>query len=306
MKGLGGHILAKQGVISLGEAFIDFISKDQTNRNYIPLLGGATVNVAVGISRFGLPSYYLCKLGIDTYSHFVEKELEKEQVNIDYCIRTPGKEICGVYININENGERSFHSYRNPTPDEVLTECQLKEELFEKASIFYFGSGTLFHNVANKTTEKAIQYAKEHSTLIAFDTNIRIKRWESEEHCRKTICSFLKKADIVKMAEDELLFLTKSITIDEGLQKIAQWRIPFLFVTLGEEGACALYEGEPILIPAKKVNAIDTTGAGDAFMASLLYSFHEKGKPNHYEQVMDYIENANKWGALTAAKLGSL
>jgi fructokinase len=298
--------LKKQGVISLGEAFVDFISIDSTNLNFQQLLGGATVNVAAGTRRLGIPSYYLCKLGIDEISLFVENELRKEKINIEFCVRTPRKKICGVYVHINENGERYFYSYINPTPDEVMTEDQLGKELFGNAKIFYFGSGTLFHETAKKTTTMAIKYAKESNTLIAFDANIRLKRWGSEEHCRNTVLSFLQYADIVKLAEDELFFLMETKSMAEGLEKLAQWKVPYVFITMGSKGAYAVLNGEEIYVPAIEVIAVDTTGAGDAFMSSLLYSFHEKGLPTDLSQIKEYTQYANHVGAIATTKIGSL
>lgn len=298
--------MKKQGVISLGEAFIDYISLDPTNANYNQLLGGATVNVAVGASKLGLPSYYLCKLGEDEISQFVELELTKEKVNIEYCVRTPNKKICGVYVHINENGERFFHTYINPTPDEVLYEDELDKELFKKAKIFYFGSGTLFHEKAKKTTDKALKYAKETEMLVAFDANIRLKRWSSEEECRKTVSSFLKRADIVKMAEDELLFLTETATLDEGLKKLAKWKLNYVFITMGSNGACAFHDEIKLYIPAIEVNPVDTTGAGDAFMSALLSCFHEKGMPKKHLELMNYTQFASEIGAIATTRTGSL
>lgn len=302
----GESWLKKQGVISLGEAFVDYISIDSTNTKYQQLLGGATVNVAVGSRSLGIPSYYLCKLGTDEISQFVEEELRKENINTEFCVRTPSKRICGVYVHNNETGERYFHSYINPTPDEVLTEDQLERGLFEKAKIFYFGSGTLFHKSAKKTTTMAIKYAKESNTLIAFDANIRIKRWESEKHCRNTILSFLQQAEIVKLAEEELFFLTETKSIDEGIEKLTQWKIPYVFITMGSNGAYAVLNGEEIYVPGIEVNAVDTTGAGDAFMSALLYNFHEKGLPIDFSQLTDYTQQANRVGAIATTKIGSL
>jgi fructokinase len=300
----GGAILKNQGVISLGEAFIDFISIDSTNTNYQQLLGGATVNVAVGTSRLGIPSYYLCKLGTDSNGLFVENELTKEKVDTDYCVRTSNKKICGVYVHINNSGERYFHSYINPTPDVVLTEEDLQRELFHSAKIFYFGSGTLFQAEAKKTTEKSLLYAKETDAIVAFDPNIRLMRWENEEICRKTVCSFLEEADIVKLADDELLFLTESKTLEEGLHKLSNWRIPYVFITMGKEGALAIHGGNRIHVPAKKVNVVDTTGAGDAFMSALLYCFHEKGMSA--ERIEEYTQFANEIGASVTTEFGAL
>nr|WP_263326510.1 carbohydrate kinase [Neobacillus sp. Marseille-Q6967] len=296
----------KQGIISLGEPFVDYIATDSSNQNFQQWLGGATVNVAVGMRRLGIPSYYLCKLGTDEISEFVKHEFGRENVNIEYCVHSSVKKICGVYVHLNEQGERYFHSYINLTPSEVLTAEELKKEPFMRAKIFYFGSGTLFQETANMTTQMALKYAMEANAIVAFDTNLRLKRWESEEQCRKTVCSFLKNVDIVKLADDELLFLTQTNSVEEGLKKISTLNIPYVFVTMGNKGAWAVTNSEQIYVPGLEVKAIDTTGAGDAFMAALLYCFHEKGKPSDPSKLKEYTEYANHIGAAAVTKVGAL
>jgi fructokinase len=300
------HTLKKLGITSLGEPIVDLIATDPSNSTYQQLLGGATVNVAVGVRRHGIPSYYLCKLGMDERSKFAEERLIEENVDITFCSHHPNKRICSVYIHLNQNGDRYFHSYVNETPDEWITSEELNKKPFMNSKIFYFGSGTLFHPIARKTTDQALQYAKEENMEIAFDTNIRLKRWESENQCRETILSYVKRADIVKMAEDELLFLTETESLVKGLEKIAELEIPFLFITKGKDGACAVHKDIMVHVPGISVNAVDTTGAGDAFMAALLSRFHDRGIPQNEAQLTDYAEFANKAGALSATKFGSL
>lgn len=88
--------MKKQGIISLGEIIVDFIATDSSNTAFQRLLGGATVNVAVGVSRHGIPSYYLCKLGRDGTSTFVEGKLKKENVDLSFCSYHLNKKICSV------------------------------------------------------------------------------------------------------------------------------------------------------------------------------------------------------------------
>jgi fructokinase len=116
----------------------------------------------------------------------------------------------------------------------------------------------------------------------------------------------VKKADIVKMAEDEFLFLTETETFKEGLQRISKLDIPFLFVTRGKEGSIALHKGIQIQVPGQAVKAVDTTGAGDAFMAALLSRFHDKGIPENEAQFKEYTSYANEAGAMSTTKFGSL
>lgn len=296
----------KQGIISLGEAIVDFVATGLTNTNYQRFLGGATVNVAVAVKRQEIPSVYFCKLGEDELSQFVTEELRRENVDISYSTFSKTKKMCSVYIHENEQGDRYFHSYVNETPDDWLTAEELNKQPFIQSKIFYFGSGTLFHPVARKTTDQALAFAREMNMQVAFDTNIRLKRWESEDQCRKTILSYMKRTDIVKMAEDELLFLTRSDTLEQGLESISTMNIPFVFITKGKEGAVALHEKMVVSVPALDVKVVDTTGAGDAFLAALLVEFHSHGLPKSRDQLERYTQIANEAAALSTAKLGSL
>lgn len=297
----------KQGVLSLGEVILDMVSVDQTNEHFQPYLGGATVNVAVGVSRQGLPSYYISKLGEDdSTTHFIEKALGKEKVDISYSVRNSEKQICKVYIRLDENGDRTFHAYVNETPDIWLTEEELVKEVFDKTKFFYFGSGTLFHPIARKLTEQALNFANDVGTLVAFDTNIRLKRWNSEAECKTIILEYMLRADLVKMAEDELLFLTGRNDLTEAITIAKEWRIPYLFVTLGKEGAIVLHNSYELVVEGLKVNAIDTTGAGDAFMAGVLYWFHEKGMPHNGESLERCLHYANQMGAEATTRTGAL
>jgi fructokinase len=303
---LKGDTVKKQGVISLGEAFVDLISVDSTNTKYQQMLGGATVNVAAGVKRQGIPSYYLCKLGTNQPSAFVESELSKERIDTSFCVRTSGKDICMVYVHLDEIGERYFHKYINHTPDVVLTEHELDRKVFDMARIFYFGSGTLFHETSKRTTMTALKFAKEANTLISFDANLRLKRWDSESQCRRTVCSQLEQVDIVKLTEEELYFLTETDMIEDAMNIVSSYTIPYLFITLGSEGAIAIMNGRKVYVPSIEVDAIDTTGAGDAFMSALLYQFHEKGLPTDLLQLEKYTAYANRVAATTTTQIGSL
>lgn len=296
----------KNGVISYGEAFIDYIAQDPSNIEFQSYLGGTTVNVAVGVQRLGSPSYYLCKLGTDNDSQFIRTELRREQVNLDHCVTNENKKICNVRIRLNEDGERYFHTYVDDSPDEQLLEKELDEELFTAAMVFYCGSGTLFQPIANQTTEAAIRLAKKRNTLVAFDPNIRLKRWESKQKCRTTINKILSQVDILKIAKSELLFLMEKSTIKEGIQKLAQYGITYVWVTLGEQGAFVIYKDKTIHVEGEKVKAIDTTGSGDAFMAAILHCINEHGLPATDNELTSYTKFANRLGSVVATKLGAL
>jgi fructokinase len=296
----------KKGIISYGEVFIDYIAKNESNTSFDPFLGGTTVNVAVGVQKLGAKAYYICKLGSDETSDFVRKKLLIEGVNQSGFVTAESKKVCEVYVHKNEEGDRYFHSYVDSTPQEQVYKHQLQEALFEQAAIFYFGSGTLFHPISQETTKEAVKLAKKHRMLVAFDPNIRMKRWESEEACRNIVTQFLYETDILKISQDELLFLMNSVDLTESIEKLRAYHIPYVWVTQGKNGAVAVTANQTLHVNAKEVQVIDTTGAGDAFMAGILWCVHEKGLPESDESWKQYTMFANALGGAVSARYGGM
>lgn len=298
--------LDKEFVLIYGDAFVDYIANDQTNTSFTKFLGGATINVAAGISRIGAPSALITITGDDETSQFCREEIASEGVNMDFSIFDPAKRVSGVYVHLTENCEREFKDYVDETPNLQVTPEQLQEEAFKQASIFNVCSGTMFEPTALKTTQRAVEMAKDKGAIIAIDANIRPLRWESEEICRETIGSFFEDADILKLTDEELFFLTETTTIEEGLSKLDELLVPIILVTVGGDGAYAVLNGEVTHVPVKRIVPVDTTGAGDAFMAGVLRYVHFNGLPTVTEDLVECVAFGNKLGALAATKAGAL
>ena len=298
--------MAQKGILSLGDAFIDYVAQSSANNCFERNLGGASVNVAVHISRFGIPSFYITKLGNEEDSQFVELEMQKEKIHLDDAVRTQTKKISKVFVHLDAYGERHFHMYENETPDEVVFETDIKTQSFANKSIFYCGSGTLFHLDARTATKKAISLAKEKGLVVAFDANIRLKRWVSEEECRQVIIELLPYIDVLKLSEEELCFLMEVETVEDGMVILEKFQVPFQLITIGERGAIGRLSEQKVHIPAESIKVIDTNGSGDAFMAAILFCIHEWGFPTTKEELRDYIGLANKMGAIVATKKGAL
>lgn len=293
-------------VLTYGDAFVDYIAANADNALFNRHLGGATVNVAAGVSRLGLPSKFITITGDDETSAFVRDELLKEGVDLTHAIQVPEKRVSGVYIHLTPEFDRVFAEYVNETPDLQVADHELEKHAFEKASIFHFCSGTLFHPEARETTRKALELSKEHGVLCSYDVNIRPLRWESEELCRETVLGFLPSADIVKLTTAELDFLMETGSMGEGLERLSRFAIPLVFVTDGENGTHAVFQNQVHHVPVAPVQPVDTTGAGDAFMAGVIRHVHLQGLPGTEQEVIDCADFGNKLGALCATKAGAL
>lgn len=293
-------------VVVYGDAFVDYVADDATNRTFTTHVGGTTVNVVVGASRLSVPASYITVTGDDDTSSDVRKKIEEEGIDLSFAKRVPEKRVSGVVVHLTEGFERIFHSYIDETPDIQVEPEDLQEAAFDQASIFHFASGTMFHPTALRTTREAVKMARKRGLFLSFDANIRLKRWKSETECRETITSFLSDVDLLKVTEEELSFLTGSHTVEEGIRRLAGYEIPVMLVTAGERGTTAVIDGEQHHVGVEPVEVVDTTGAGDAFMAGILRELYEKGIPEDRERWIEFIRFANRIGALATTKQGAL
>lgn len=296
----------KEFVLVYGDAFVDFISNDRTNTTFTKFLGGTTVNVAAGIARIGAPASLITITGDDEVSKFVRREIEKEGVSLDYAKIVPEKRVTGVHVHLLEGNERMFTDYMDETPDLQVEVAHLNEEAFTKASVFNFCSNTMFHPTALATTKAALAMAQKHEAIIAMDANIRPLRWESPQQCHDTVGEFLSQADVLKLADEEMYFLTETKTIEDGIAQLAQYNIGLVMVTVGANGTYLVMNGQTVHVPSIEITCVDTTGAGDAFMSGILRQIHLNGMPQTIEEAYDYVYFANRLGAFAATKAGAI
>lgn len=298
-----------KGVICLGEALIDFIPLDQENMQFLKSPGGAPANVAVGSARLGAKTSFIGKVGDDVLGQFLKDTLENYQVNTEAMYLSEDVRTGLVFVTLDKDGEREFSFYIKKSADQFLVPEEIPNALFESHNVFHFGSISLIHEPVESATKKALQLAKENGLLISYDPNLRPMLWSSLEEAKRKITSMLGEADLVKLSETELEFITGESDIVRGAEKLKEYQIPLLFVTLGKDGVYAFYKGEHIFVEARKVESVDTTGAGDAFVSSLLFQFSARGKGLNdltLEELKEIATLASVSGALAVSTKGAM
>lgn len=293
-------------ILIYGDIFVDYIATDETNSDFTTFLGGATINVAAGVSRLGAKSSLITVIGEDEDSIFAENELNQEGVDVTYSLRAPEKKVNRVYVHLTPEHDRVFANYVDDTPDLQVQPSNLDEQAFRNASILHICSGTMFHPTALATTKRAVELAKENDVFLSLDINVRPLRWESEDVCRNTILSFLDQTDLLKLTEEELAFLMQETDVEKALNQLAVYNIPVIMMTMGELGTLAVIEGVQHHVGVEPIDPVDTTGAGDAFIAGVLRGLHVHGKPSNLEEMLEHIRFGNEMGALCAMKSGAL
>lgn len=305
----------KLDIVSIGEILIDFVGKEPAQSlmdvaEFRRAAGGGPANMAVGAARMGMKSGFVGKIGDDAFGRHLAQTLACDGVNIDGLIVDTAAHTTLVFVALSDAGIPDFVFFRNGTADTQLRPEELPVQILQETRILHFSSVALTVEPARSACLQAVEIAREAGALISFDPNLRRPLWPDLTTARKTILEAAALADILKMNDEEYLFLTGETIETHVDQKTIFWndRLILLAITRGEKGA-VLYNGKELAaVPALPVNAVDTTGAGDAFMAGLLTMFIEAGQGGAPDSTcMGKIASwANIAAALTCQKSGGI
>ena len=241
------------------------------------------------------------QVGDDPFGHYLADVLSSEGVDIrglrfSQAVRTPL-----AFVSLTAEGERSFVFYRHPSADMLLKADEVALEVLVNQKIFHFGSITLIDDPVRTATLMTAQSAISRGMLISYDPNLRMSLWPSADAARTGMMTGMNYAHIVKISDEELEFLT-------GGDDVAPlWRaeIQVIAVTHGPKGATMHTRKDKIEIPGFSVRTLDTTGAGDGFVAGMLVGILEHWG-DHMANLPAIARFANAVGALSTMQLGAI
>ncbi|XP_008790605.2 fructokinase-1-like isoform X2 [Phoenix dactylifera] len=300
-------------VVSFGEMLIDFVPTVAgvslaEAPGFLKAPGGAPANVAVAVTRLGGRSAFVGKLGDDVFGRMLAAILRDNGVVDAGITFDSGARTALAFVTLRKDGEREFMFYRNPSADMLLTESELNLDLIRSAAVFHFGSISLIAEPCRSAHLRAMEVAKEAGALLSYDVNLRLLLWPSPAEAREQIMSIWDQADIIKVSDVELEFLTDEASVeDEVAMKLWQPNLKLLLVTIGKKG-CKYYTKDfHGAVESFAVQQVDTTGAGDAFIGSLLRKIVEdKSALQDENKLREILRFANACGAITATKKGAI
>jgi fructokinase len=293
-------------VLAMGELLIDFVALESgvsvgEASGFVKAPGGAPANVAVALARLGHRSGFLTQVGDDPFGHHLEGMLRSAGVDTRGVLFSDRARTALAFVALGADGERSFAFYRNPSADMLLHRDALDFSLIDQFDIFHFGSITLIDEPVRTATLEAARYARAHGKRLSYDPNLRRALWPSDAAARAGMMDGMALAEIVKVSDEELVFLTGTSEAN------ALWgaHMKLLVVTHGAGGATIYTTRERFYAPGFAVQAVDTTGAGDAFVAGLLHGLltHGEAFDRHLEPIARF---ANACGALTTTRKGAI
>jgi len=299
-------------VVCFGEMLIDFIPTisgvsliDAPAFKKTP--GGAPANVAVGLSRLGISSGFMGKVGDDPFGHYLVNTLVANNVDTLSVRYSCEARTALAFISLTENGERDFSFYRNPSADMLFSSNEVDESTIKLGKMFHFGSISLIVDPCRTATIYALKIAKKNGLTISYDPNLRLNLWPDAKTAKEGIMYGWQFANVIKVSEEELYFLSHEDDLIKGVMNLWHTDLKVVLITRGALGCTYItpdYYGE---VSGYKVKVVDTTGAGDGFMAGLLKGILKVPdalrNQNELESICRY---ANAAGALTTTRRGAI
>jgi len=281
----------------LGDAVVDLLPDGEGRLLQCP--GGAPANVAVGIARLGGQSAFIGRVGDDPFGRFMAKTLADEKVDVKSMRLDPAHRTSTVVVDLDDHGERSFTFMVRPSADLFLETADLPT--FSAGEWLHVCSIALSAEPSRSATFEAMAAIRKAGGYVSFDPNIRPDLWPDENALRRCLEQALQSADVVKLSVEELAFLTDDVPVSVGLDTLmARCPARLVLVTQGKEGVIAWHDGTVKHYPATPVQCVDTTGAGDAFVAGLLYGLAVG------QDLTPVIALAQRCGALATTAKGAM
>ncbi len=300
-------------VVALGELLVDFTqngTSDQGNLLFEANPGGAPANVLAMLRKLGKTCSFIGKVGQDSFGDMLVRTVRDVGIDLRGLSRDREIPTTLAVVHTLPGGDRDFSFYRKPGADIRLSEEDLDPDLLCSCRIFHFGTLSLTDEPARSATVRALTLAREAGALISFDPNLRPPLWPDEESAREQILWGLGQCDILKIADNELLFITGEKDFDRGAAKLQRMfpNIRLLNVTAGADGSRAYYGPVSVYEPACRLGGvIETTGAGDTFCACVLNYVLENGLDDLTEPDLHaMLRFANMAAYLVTTKKGAI
>ena len=296
-------------ILFLGGTSVDLIKEGRGRSSRIKFtasVGGSITNSSVIGSKLGLKTAMLSRIGKDMLGDFAVGFLKDSRVNTSGIIQDPDIHTPIAIADIDKSGSSRYTFYKNSPEESIVPLEGVPEYLLSGCKIFHFGSSFSYQEGTSEEVLKYIKLLKKRGVFISFDPNTRPYAIKDKPAAKNRTLRLLKWADLVKLSEMDLRFLTGQKGLQKGLKMLKKKLSAEVILTLGAKGA--IYRNKKdrfIRIPAFKVKVVDTIGAGDGFTAGLLFRLRKIGKRRFFEDLRLNIIFASAVSSLICAGKGA-
>ncbi len=260
-------------LLAVGETLVDFISVEETDwlRNaytFRKYQGGSPANIAVYAAKLGGQAAVISKTGIGAMAQFLKAELGRAGVTTDYLVMDHRVHTSVIFVSRTAR-TADFEAFRNG--DFQLRPHEINEEAVERAKVVHASTWALSREPCRSAVEQAFKLAKKHGKIISLDPNYSPQIWPDYREAMDVLPHMLSYATITKPSRDDASRLFgRDRTPEEYIQLFHKMGPQVVVFTMGADGVLLSHEGKLTHVPARPIQAVDATGAGDSFWAGFL------------------------------------
>jgi fructokinase len=269
-------------VLAIGETLVDFISVEETDwlRNaytFRKYQGGSPANIAVYVAKLGGQAAVISKLGIGAMGQFLKAELGRAGVICDYLVMDHRVHSSVIFVSRTAR-TADFEAFRSG--DYQLDPREIDEEAIRRARVVHASTWALSREPCRSAVEAAFQMARKQGKIISLDPNYSPAIWPDYRTATQVLPRMLGYATITKPSLDDASRLFgRDRTPQEYIERFHEMGPKIVVLTMGADGVLLSDEGELTRIPARPVQVVDATGAGDSFWAGFLVALLDGNPP---------------------------
>lgn len=296
-------------ILCAGECLIDMLPRSVDGTSMLePVAGGAVMNTAVALGRLDIPVEFLSGLSTDQFGKKIAAHLSDSNVGTRFAVQSD-RPTTLAFVEFN-NGAVSYNFYDENTAGRMVEASDIPV-LPQEVQAVFCGGISLINTPAADAYAALVEANADR--LVMIDPNIRPAFIGDADAYRTRLTGMLANADIVKTSDEDLAWLFPDATFEQGVAKLLDMGPRVALFTEGAKGASAVRKGQPAVFAAsKKVEVVDTVGAGDTFNAGFLASLFDQGVLSKAQvdeltddQLAAALSFANRCAGLSVTKVGA-
>ncbi len=254
--------------------------------------GGSAANTAIALAKLGGEPTLLTHTGSDIWAQQLLPKLKATGVRVDSIVQEHHAQTGLTFLVVSSDAERTMFTYRganrNLHPDEILS------SLFTDVDFLHISSYACLVAPQAQAVRTAVQIAAQKNIKISLDVGV-----EPATDARETLQELLGQLTLIVLGESEALALTQKMNLDDAIETLIQSGVQTVALKLGKDGCRIINQERDTFLPGFMVQAVDSTGAGDAFCAGMMHGL------SHGWHLQMAGKFANALGALAASRWGA-
>lgn len=285
-------------VLVAGEALIDFLPETDTGLaatvEFERQPGGAPANVAVRLAQLGRTPWFWTRVGSDPFGDFLVETLRDRGVSDRFVERDPDAKTTLAFVSGDPDAGSRFAFYRDDTADTRFQPGRVPNEALDSVEWVVVGSVLLASSPSREAMHDLVERARDRGCTVVFDLNARPELWPDADF-EQEVRRMLPRVDVLKASLPDVRpagFAADRSDLDSLFERVHEVGPDTVFLTFGESGAAADATADTRWGPARAshggftVDAVDTTGAGDAFTAGVVDALADGSRT--LEEVLDH------------------